>query len=72
MIATTDHEKMHIPKLSVLGASANLVEQEMLIESGRFVTHNEKEGIGKKGAIIVPKKKETKATNKEQNPNVRN
>ena len=52
MIATPHYEKMHFPRLWVLNATANDVQHELIIETGRTVVHNEKEGIGKKGAVI--------------------
>ena len=56
MLVTPMHDKMHIPKLWVLNPSASGVEEELLIDTGRSVNSNNKEGMDKKGPMPLPKK----------------
>jgi hypothetical protein len=69
MIVTPHIEKLQLPKVIVLNAAANGIQEEILIDTGRTVNSNNKEGMDKKGPMPIPKK-DTK--NPIENPNVRN
>ena len=54
-LATPCYDKMHIPKIWLLNATANELQEELVIDTGRSVSSNTKEGIGKKGPLPAPK-----------------
>lgn len=60
LIATPHYDKMHQPRFYLLKPTADSVQEEMVIESGRSVSYNDKEGIGKKGQMPIPKKEQSK------------
>jgi hypothetical protein len=43
----------------------------MLIDTGRTINNNNKEGMDKKGPLPIPKKDTSKKAGEQQNPNVR-
>ena len=54
-LATPCYDKMQIPKIWLLNATANELQEELVIDTGRSVSSNTKEGIGKKGPLPAPK-----------------
>lgn len=55
VIATPYHEKMHQPRLWVLNATANDLQESLVIETGRSVDSKDNKGIDKKGPLPIPK-----------------
>jgi hypothetical protein len=55
MLVTPLHDKIYVPKLWVLNPSASGLQEDMIIESGRSVNSNNKEGMDKKGPMPLPK-----------------
>ena len=69
VIATPSYDKMHQPLVRMLNSAANDIQEQIVIEGGRSVNSNNKEGMDKKGPMPMPKKEPAKK--QEQNPNVR-
>jgi hypothetical protein len=71
IIATPYFEQMHQPRVWLLNSTANDLQGELVIDTGRTVSHNAKEGIGQKGALPAKKLEPKGAKAAEKNPNVR-
>jgi len=69
-LATPCFDKMHIPKIWLLNSTASELQQEMIIDTGRSVSSNTKEGIGKKGALPAPKEQPKGKSPIDMSPNV--
>ena len=69
MLVTPLSDKMYIPKLWLLNQSASGLDEELLIDTGRSVNSNNKEGMDKKGPLPLPKK-EPPGKKIVENPNV--